>query len=141
MHSSTKSATEYVATGLTNPSREMRVRNHRSPSHPGTTEQQHRNKAMAATTDGMILVGAIRVFLLVVQLRANVNDGQLYCSLRLVSCSLRLVLREDYRPDLMTYEMRRRFIKLERSVLMQRLVSAFECYTIQLLDLRTSRWL
>ncbi|KZV38429.1 hypothetical protein F511_41314 [Dorcoceras hygrometricum] len=32
----------------------------------------------------------------------NVNDGQLYCSSRLVSCSLQLVLRESYRPDLMT---------------------------------------
>ncbi|KZV48398.1 alpha-glucan water dikinase, chloroplast precursor [Dorcoceras hygrometricum] len=31
--------------------REMRVRNHRSPSHPGTTEQQQRNKAMAATAE------------------------------------------------------------------------------------------
>ncbi|KZV29978.1 pentatricopeptide repeat-containing protein-like [Dorcoceras hygrometricum] len=55
------------------------------------------------------------------KLRVDVNDGQLYCSLRLVSCSLRLVLREGYRPDLMTSAMRRRFIKLERSVLMQRL--------------------
>ncbi|KZV50454.1 hypothetical protein F511_18973 [Dorcoceras hygrometricum] len=42
-----------------------------------------------------------RVCRLVVQLRVDVNDGQLYCSLRLVSCSLRIVLREDYRSDLM----------------------------------------
>ncbi|KZV23014.1 hypothetical protein F511_10850 [Dorcoceras hygrometricum] len=41
-----------------------------------------------------------RVCRLVVQLGANVNDGQLYCSLRLVSCSLRLVvLRENQRLD------------------------------------------
>ncbi|KZV56650.1 hypothetical protein F511_02149 [Dorcoceras hygrometricum] len=39
----------------------------------------------------------------------DVNDGQLYCSLRLVSCSLQLVLRESYRPDLMTSAVRRRF--------------------------------
>ncbi|KZV15833.1 hypothetical protein F511_07780 [Dorcoceras hygrometricum] len=90
----------------------------------------------------LVLAGGIcsRVCLLVVQLRVDVNDGQLYCSLRLVSCSLRLVLREGYQPDLMTSAMRRRFIKLERSVLMQRLVLAFACYTIQILDLRTSRW-
>ncbi|KZV17474.1 hypothetical protein F511_12580 [Dorcoceras hygrometricum] len=62
-------------------------------------------------------------------------------SLRLISCNLRLVLLEGYRPDLMTSAMQRRFIKLERKVLMQRLVSSFECYTIQLLDLRTIRWL
>ncbi|KZV58517.1 hypothetical protein F511_26464 [Dorcoceras hygrometricum] len=48
------------------------------------------------------LVGSFRVCLLVVQLRVDVNDGKLYCSLRLVSCSLRLVLREGYRLDLMT---------------------------------------
>ncbi|KZV28952.1 hypothetical protein F511_44858 [Dorcoceras hygrometricum] len=32
---------------------------------------------------------------LVVQLRADFNDGQLYCSLRLVSCSLRLVVLHE----------------------------------------------
>ncbi|KZV22292.1 Calcium-transporting ATPase 2, plasma membrane-type [Dorcoceras hygrometricum] len=72
------------------------------------------------------LVGSVRVCLLVVQLRVDVNDGQLYCSLRLVSCSLRLVLSEGYRPDLMTSAMRRRFIKLERNVLMQRLEVAIQ---------------
>ncbi|KZV33878.1 MACPF domain-containing protein-like [Dorcoceras hygrometricum] len=37
---------------------------------------------------------------LVVQLRADVNDGQLYCSLRLVSCSLRLVELDSSRRAL-----------------------------------------
>ncbi|KZV46637.1 hypothetical protein F511_38752 [Dorcoceras hygrometricum] len=79
------------------------------------------NQQRRGSTKAKYLVGSVRVCLLVVQLRVDVNDGQLYCSLRLVSCSLRLVLREGYRPDLMTSAMRRRFIKLERSVLMQRL--------------------
>ncbi|KZV07165.1 hypothetical protein F511_45355 [Dorcoceras hygrometricum] len=40
-NSSTKSATEYVATLTTRRIGEMRVRNHRSPSHPGILTEAH----------------------------------------------------------------------------------------------------
>ncbi|KZV16902.1 hypothetical protein F511_35312 [Dorcoceras hygrometricum] len=81
------------------------------------------------------LVGSVRVCLLVVQLRVVVNDGQLYCSLRLVSSSLWLVLRKVYRPDLLTSAMRRRFIKLERNVLMQCLVSQVVPQVVEMIQL------
>ncbi|KZV41979.1 hypothetical protein F511_29506 [Dorcoceras hygrometricum] len=50
MHSSTKCAIDHVATLATRRIGEMRVRNHRSPSHPGK-QHNNNNEAMAAKAE------------------------------------------------------------------------------------------
>ncbi|KZV53093.1 hypothetical protein F511_19764 [Dorcoceras hygrometricum] len=92
---------KYVATLATRRIGEMRVRNRRSPSHPGKkTKKQQRNKAMAATTEMECHASQLPQSKVPRNLNSNLNDAthgrrQQLCDLALDSNSL----QEWYRKE------------------------------------------